>query len=149
MVSRPEFLLRAGLVEFEQRHAVQIGDFARASIAQLFVEAYGALQRCGGVQSDASAILAAKFGFGVLKQHGGDSGALPGWKNCHAPEMSLAAVHGLASNRSNDLAGGVLTDENPHVRETVLESFRSEDGIEVSSGAVRVAKGREGRVQAG
>lgn len=137
------------LLVFKQRHSKKIRDFPRAAIAEFFVEAHRALERRGSVERNADAILAAKFGFGAGEQLGGDSSALPIWKNSHAAEMSFALLDGLASNRANDFAGQSLSDEHLHVGESILECFRSEDGIEVRSGRVRVAIGSEGRLQTG
>jgi len=136
-------------VVFEEGHAEEIIDFAGAAEAEFFVEAHGTLQRRGGVQGDAGAILATKFVFGVGQQFGGDSSALARGKNGHASKMSFALADRLAGDGADDLAGRSLGDENLHMLKTVAEGFGSEHGIEVGGDRVQVAIRREGCVEAG
>ncbi len=137
------------LVEFEEGHAEEIGDFARTAVAEFFVEVHGTFERRRGVQRDAGAILPAKFGFGVGQQLGSKSRALTGGEDRHASEVAFVLADGLAGDGADDLAGRSLGDENLHVGETVLECFWSEHGIEISGGGVGVTIRCEGGPEAG
>ena len=137
------------LVEFEEGHAEEIGDFARTAVAEFFIEVHGALERRSAVECDAGAILAAKFVFAAGQQLGGDSGALASWQQGHASKVAFVLADGLAGDGADDFTGRSLGDENLHVGETVLECFWSEHGIEISGGGVGVTIRCEGGPEAG
>ena len=137
------------LVAFEEGHSKEIGDFTGAAEAEFFVEAHRARERCRGIECNSRAILAAKFSFSVGEQLGGDPSALAGREDGHTSQVAFVVAYDLASDGAGDLAGRTLGDENLHMDEAVLKGFRSEDGIEISVGGIRVAVGREGGLQAG
>jgi hypothetical protein len=136
------------LAVFKEGHAEEIRCLAGTAEAEFFVEAHGALERRRGVQSDASAILAAEFGFGMSQQLGGDSHALAAWEDGHASEVAFVLADDLASNGADDLAGSSFGNENSHSAKTVLQGLAYEHGVEVGGGRVGIAIRCEGCSQA-